>query len=89
MICRPKMGEPDVRKCRVAHGRLERGSSPSGVIVPVLILLFEKYFEELIRLLPNGKPQPEAIGPIARRYGLEIDPSTIAALCAEHGLTFG
>lgn len=49
----------------------------------------EKYFEELIELFPNGKPDREKIGPIAARYGLELDPSTIPALCAEHGLTFG
>ena len=50
---------------------------------------FEKYFEELVELFPNGKPEPAQIGPSAARYGLEIDPSTIPALCAEHGLTFG
>jgi quercetin dioxygenase-like cupin family protein len=50
---------------------------------------FEKYFEELIELFPDGKPDREKIGPIAQRYGLEIDPSTIPALCAAHGLTFG
>jgi hypothetical protein len=31
----------------------------------------------------------EKIAPIAARYGLELDPSTIAALCRDHGLTFG
>jgi quercetin dioxygenase-like cupin family protein len=50
---------------------------------------FEKYFEELILLFADGRPQPEKIAPIAARYGLEIDPSTIPALCADHGLTFG
>jgi mannose-6-phosphate isomerase-like protein (cupin superfamily) len=50
---------------------------------------FEQYFEELIRLFPNGKPEPAAIGPIASRYGLEIDPSSIPTLCAKYGLTFG
>jgi len=40
-------------------------------------------------MFPNGKPQPERIGPIAARYGLGIDPSTIPTLCAEHGLRFG
>jgi hypothetical protein len=50
---------------------------------------FEKYFEELIDMFPEGKPQPEKIAPIAQRFGLEIDPSTIPALCAEHGLSFG
>jgi quercetin dioxygenase-like cupin family protein len=50
---------------------------------------FENYFRELIELFPNGKPDPAKIAPIAKRYELEIDPSTIPALCAEHGLTFG
>jgi quercetin dioxygenase-like cupin family protein len=50
---------------------------------------FEKYFEELIDLFPGGRPQPESIAPIAARYGLEIDPSTIPSLCSEYGLTFG
>lgn len=50
---------------------------------------FEKYFEELTTLFPNGKPDPAKIAPIAQRYSLEIDPSTIGAVCAEHGLNFG
>jgi quercetin dioxygenase-like cupin family protein len=50
---------------------------------------FEKYFEELVTVFPAGKPDPGKIAPIAQRYGLEIDPSTVGALCAEHGLTFG
>jgi quercetin dioxygenase-like cupin family protein len=50
---------------------------------------FEKYFEELIDLFPNGRPEPEKIAPIAARYGLELDPSTIQSLCQEHGLSFG
>jgi quercetin dioxygenase-like cupin family protein len=50
---------------------------------------FEKYFEELIDLFHGARPQPEKVAPIAARYGLEIDPSTIPNLCREHGLTFG
>jgi mannose-6-phosphate isomerase-like protein (cupin superfamily) len=50
---------------------------------------FEKYFEELLQLVPGGRPQPEQVAPIAARYGLEVDPSSIATLCAAHGLTFG
>jgi len=50
---------------------------------------FEKYFEELIQLAPDGMPRPEKIVPIAARYGLEIDPSSIPALCARYGLKFG
>jgi mannose-6-phosphate isomerase-like protein (cupin superfamily) len=50
---------------------------------------FEKYFEELLELFPDGKPDREKVGPIAARYGLEVDPSTIPTLCADHGLRFG
>ena len=52
---------------------------------------FEKYFEEIIEVVnaSGGKPQPEKLGPIAARYGLELNPTTIPDLCREHGLTFG
>jgi mannose-6-phosphate isomerase-like protein (cupin superfamily) len=50
---------------------------------------FEKYFEELVDLVAGGKPDPARIVPLAARYGLELDPSTIPGLCAEHGLNFG
>jgi quercetin dioxygenase-like cupin family protein len=50
---------------------------------------FEKYFEELTDMFPNGKPEPSKIGPIADRFGLELDPSTIAEICTRHDCTFG
>jgi mannose-6-phosphate isomerase-like protein (cupin superfamily) len=49
---------------------------------------FERYFEELTDLVKDGKPDPSKIGPIAARYGLELNPSTIPTLCARFGLTF-
>ena len=49
---------------------------------------FERYFEELIELFVDGRPQPELIGAVAARYGLEVDPTSIPRLTAEHGLTF-
>ena len=50
---------------------------------------FEKYFEELIELGAGGRLGPEAIAPIAARYGLEVDPSSIPQLLQAHGLVFG
>jgi hypothetical protein len=35
----------------------------------------------LTELFADGKPQPETTGPIAERYGLDLDRSTIPA-CA-------
>ena len=49
---------------------------------------FEKYFEELIELFGDGKPQPDKIAPIAKRYGLEIDPQSIPRLISEYGVRF-
>lgn len=66
----------------------DEGASLLEIISPAG---FEKYFEEIIELVgaAGGRPQPEKIAPIAARYGLELDPSTIPDLCREHGLTFG
>ena len=50
---------------------------------------FEDYFRGLVELLVDGRPDPEKIAPLAARHGLELDPSTIPALCQEFGLTFG
>lgn len=50
---------------------------------------FENYFRELLDVSGDGRLSPEQVAPIARRHALEVDPSTIADICAEHGLTFG
>ncbi len=49
---------------------------------------FERYFEELIDLFSDGRPKPELIGAVAARYGLQVDPSSIPVLTAEHGILF-
>ncbi len=51
---------------------------------------FEDYFAELLDLAgEEGRPPVDRIGPLAARYGLEIDPSTIPGLVEEFGLRFG
>ena len=49
---------------------------------------FERYFDELVELVSRGQAYPAQIAPIAQRYGLEVDPSTIPTLCARFGLRF-
>ena len=49
---------------------------------------FEKYFEELTDLAKQGRPDPKQIAPIAARYDLELDPTSIPSLCARFGVTF-
>lgn len=50
---------------------------------------FERYFEELVELFLPGRPAPEVLREVAGRYGLEVDPSSIPLLVAEHGLITG
>jgi quercetin dioxygenase-like cupin family protein len=49
---------------------------------------FERYFEELAELFLPGRPAPEVLAELRRRYGLESDPSSIERLVAEHRLVF-
>lgn len=50
---------------------------------------FEKYFDELLELGAHGRPNAEQVAPIAKRYGLEVDSSSIPGLIEKYGLRFG
>ena len=47
---------------------------------------FEDYFLELVAI---GELTPEAIGPVAARYALEMDPASIPGLSERFGVVFG
>jgi len=47
---------------------------------------FERYFEELVKLFAAGPLSPGVLAEVARRYGLEVDASSVPGLVAEHGL---
>ena len=71
------------------HTFWNAGDQPARLLEIISPAGFETYFEELIGLFKDGKPKPELIAPIAQRYGLEIDGSTIPSLCARFGVVFG
>jgi mannose-6-phosphate isomerase-like protein (cupin superfamily) len=50
---------------------------------------FEKFFAELLDMFPDGKLEPPRLAPLAERYGIDIDPSSIPGLCTRFGLHFG
>lgn len=51
---------------------------------------FESYFAELGEILAaSGLPDMAALGALAERYGLELDPASIPRLAAAHGLDLG
>jgi mannose-6-phosphate isomerase-like protein (cupin superfamily) len=71
------------------HTFWNAGDEPASLLEIIAPAGFEGYFAELTELFAGGMLAPDKIGPIAARYGLEIDPSTIPGLCEAHGLRFG
>lgn len=71
------------------HTFWNAGDDPASLLEIISPAGFEKYFEELIEMFDGGRPQPEKIAPVAARYGLELDPSSIPSLCERFGLRFG
>ena len=70
------------------HTFWNAGDAPASLLEIISPAGFEKYFEELIELFDDGKAQPERIGPIAARYGLEVDAASIPSLCERFGVRF-
>jgi hypothetical protein len=48
---------------------------------------FEHCFDEMAGAMASPDFDPQQMAEIAGRYGLELQPESIPALCAEHGLT--
>ena len=72
------------------HTFWNAGATPARVLELISPGGFEGYFEQLSELLAVESPaDPAKVGAIADRFGLELDPTSIARLTAEHGLTFG
>jgi mannose-6-phosphate isomerase-like protein (cupin superfamily) len=73
------------------HTFWNAGDDPCRVLEIISPAGFERYFEEIPDALASVKSDDPsargaAIAPIAARYGLEIDPSSIGPLCEKHGL---
>jgi mannose-6-phosphate isomerase-like protein (cupin superfamily) len=69
------------------HTFWNAGDEPCRILEVISPGGFERYFEELIDFM--AAPAPDAVAPVAAKYGLEIDLSSVAGLCARHGLRFG
>jgi mannose-6-phosphate isomerase-like protein (cupin superfamily) len=72
------------------HTFWNAGFEPARVLEIISPAGFEGYFEQLSQLLTVESPaDPAKVSAIAARFGLELEPSSIQRLTAEHGLTFG
>ena len=69
------------------HTFWNAGDEPCRILEIISPAGFEDYFAALLDL--GDDLSPETVGPLADRYGLEVDPTSIPALCERHGLRRG
>ncbi|MEZ4596783.1 MAG: cupin domain-containing protein [Chloroflexota bacterium] len=69
------------------HAMWNAGSTPARMIEIITPAGFERYFVELAEAVAAaGGPSPEALEPVAARYGLTFDFDGVPDLVARHGL---
>jgi mannose-6-phosphate isomerase-like protein (cupin superfamily) len=72
------------------HTFWNAGDAPARILEIISPAGFERYFEELIELLPKvGPPDPSTIAALAARYGLELDFESMPRLAKDFGVTCG
>jgi len=81
-----KAGELIFKPRHQWHTFWNAGDEPCRILELISPAGFERYFAELVDM--TDPKTPDTIGPIARRYGLEMRFETIPQLVAQHGLEF-
>jgi quercetin dioxygenase-like cupin family protein len=80
-------GDTVVKPRGVAHTFWNPGDGPVRFLELITPAGFEGYFAEIEPILTTGAPPDfEALGAVAARYGLAMDPDSVPRLIAEHGL---
>jgi quercetin dioxygenase-like cupin family protein len=80
-------GSVVVKPRGVPHAFWNPTDSPARLLDIISPGGFESYFRELGEVLAaSGPPDMAALGAVAGRYGLEMDPSSIPRLVAQHSL---
>ncbi len=90
---RTQLARPEdlvVKPRGVPHAFWNAGDAPARMLEVITPGGFEEYFVELGTLLTApGGPDFAALGALAERFGLEMDPTSIPRLAQEHGLQLG
>jgi mannose-6-phosphate isomerase-like protein (cupin superfamily) len=71
------------------HTFWNAGDEPCRILEIICPAGFEKYFEELVDGGGVANMEPQAIGELAARYELEIDPGSIPGLLERFDLQMG
>lgn len=69
------------------HTFWNAGDEPCRILEIISPGGFEQFFDELGALIQGPDFNPEELGGLGARYGLEFKPESVPELCAEHGLT--
>jgi mannose-6-phosphate isomerase-like protein (cupin superfamily) len=69
------------------HTFWNAGDAPCRILEIISPGGFEHFFDELGGLISRPEFNPEQLGQLGARYGLEFDPDSVPRLCAEHGLS--
>ena len=70
------------------HTFWNAGDEPCRILEIISPAGFERFFAELVDLGGVGQAEPEVLGGLCERYGLELDPSTVPDLVHRFGLRF-
>jgi hypothetical protein len=76
----------------VPHAFWNAGDAPARALGIISPAGFERYFAEIAPLLPHhrpGLPDPQALGAVMARYGMEMGFGSIPMLVERHGLVTG
>ena len=73
----------------VAHAFWNASDEPARLLELISPAGFEHYFRELAPLLAAPQRDEAAVAEVVRRYGLDIDFTTIKQLAERHGLRLG
>ncbi|MGZ5322114.1 MAG: cupin domain-containing protein [Solirubrobacterales bacterium] len=71
------------------HTFWNAGDEPARILEIIAPGGFEDFFEELVDMGGGAEADPEALGALCARYGLQMRPETVPELCQRFGLEFG
>ncbi len=71
------------------HTFWNAGDEPARLLEIISPAGFEEYFAELVELGGSRGADPQALGALAARYGLEVEPDSIPGLLERFGLRLG
>jgi mannose-6-phosphate isomerase-like protein (cupin superfamily) len=71
------------------HTFWNAGDEPARILEIIAPAGFERFFSEVVDLGGVGQAQPEVMGELCQRYGLDMDPGSVPGLLERFGLQMG